>query len=209
MPYEKKIYKKFNGKGKTTLNPEPLTLNHTHHVHITPQCTHVDGKPCAIDTTAGSMLTALYKRYVRNYPRFHKMDRLCQLGFLASELLLSQENPRHEASADRAVILFNHSSSTWADSAYQQAIKVGADYFPSPSLFVYTLPNIVCGEIALRNGYHAETAFYILGSKDEAMIHHIVQSAFADQTLQSAVTGWVDYVDDDKFEADLKLINKI
>jgi hypothetical protein len=41
------------------------------------------------------------------------------------------------------------------------------------------------------------------------MIHHIVQSAFADQTLQSAVTGWVDYVDDDKFEADLKLINKI
>ena len=196
-------------KEPLTLNPEPLTLNHTHHVHITPQCTHVDGKPCAIDTTAGSMLTALYKRYVRNYPRFHKMDRLCQLGFLASELLLSQENPRHEASADRAVILFNHSSSTWADSAYQQTIKVGADYFPSPSLFVYTLPNIVCGEIALRNGYHAETAFYILGSKDEAMIHHIVQSAFADQTLQSAVTGWVDYVDDDKFEADLKLINKI
>ena len=196
-------------KEPLTLNPEPLTLNHTHHVHITPQCTHVDGKPCAIDTTAGSMLTALYKRYVRNYPRFHKMDRLCQLGFLASELLLSQENPRHEASADRAVILFNHSSSTWADSAYQQTIKVGADYFPSPSLFVYTLPNIVCGEIALRNGYHAETAFYILGSKDEAMIHHIVQSAFADQTLQSAVIGWVDYVDDDKFEADLKLINKI
>ena len=27
MPYEKKSYKKFNGKGKTTLNPEPLTLN--------------------------------------------------------------------------------------------------------------------------------------------------------------------------------------
>lgn len=27
MPYEKKSYKKFNGKGKTTLNPESLTLN--------------------------------------------------------------------------------------------------------------------------------------------------------------------------------------
>ena len=27
MPYEKKSYKKFNGKGKTTLNPEPLTVN--------------------------------------------------------------------------------------------------------------------------------------------------------------------------------------
>lgn len=27
MSYEKKSYKKFNGKGKTTLNPEPLTVN--------------------------------------------------------------------------------------------------------------------------------------------------------------------------------------
>ncbi len=27
MPYEKKSYKKFNGKGKTTLNPESLTQN--------------------------------------------------------------------------------------------------------------------------------------------------------------------------------------
>ena len=27
MPYEKKSYKKFNGKDKTTLNPSSLTLN--------------------------------------------------------------------------------------------------------------------------------------------------------------------------------------
>lgn len=27
MPYEKHTYKKFNGKGKTTLNREPLTMN--------------------------------------------------------------------------------------------------------------------------------------------------------------------------------------
>lgn len=27
MPYEKNTYKKFNGKGKTTLNREPLTMN--------------------------------------------------------------------------------------------------------------------------------------------------------------------------------------
>ena len=27
MPYEKNTYKKFNGKGKTTLNHEPLTMN--------------------------------------------------------------------------------------------------------------------------------------------------------------------------------------
>ena len=27
MQYEKRLYKKFNGKGKTTLNPSPLTVN--------------------------------------------------------------------------------------------------------------------------------------------------------------------------------------
>ena len=188
--------------------PSSIRFHSTHHVHITPQCTRVDGKSWDVETT-GSMLTALYKRYVRTYPRFHKMDRLCQLGFVASELLLSQEHPRHESCADRAVILFNHSSSTWADKAYQQTIKVGENYFPSPSLFVYTLPNIVCGEIALRNSYHAETTFYIMNSKDEAMMSHILQSAFADQTHQSAIAGWIDYVDEDMFEADLKLIVKI
>ncbi len=33
MPYEKKSYKKFSGKGKTTLNPSSLTLNALRYDH--------------------------------------------------------------------------------------------------------------------------------------------------------------------------------
>ena len=179
------------------------TYSVEHHVRITPP----------------SDLTEIYKHGVSPligetapakgaYPRFYKMDKLSQLGFIASELLLKQESPRKEQCADRAVVLFNHSSSVWVDREYAKSIAVGDDYFPSPSLFVYTLPNIVCGEIAVRNGYHAETAFYILPNKDDNMMHQVLASTFLDETIQSILTGWIDYEDDQHFEAELKLIKR-
>ena len=136
------------------------------------------------------------------------MDRLSQLGFVASDLLLNQDCPRLQQSADRAVVLFNHSSSVWVDREYAKSITLGSGYFPSPSLFVYTLPNIVCGEIAVRNGFHSETSFYILPNKDEYMMHQVVASTFLDDSLQSMLTGWIDYEDESHFEAELKLIVK-
>ena len=185
----------------------PLTSEHS--VLLRPDAVEVDGRNLPIDTNSeDSMLTALYKRYIGSYPKFYKMDRLSQLGFVASELLLTQDNPRHQQCADRAVVLFNHSSSVWVDREYAKSITIGDDYFPSPSLFVYTLPNIVCGEIAVRNGYHAETAFYILPNKDEDMMRQVLASTFLDETIQSILTGWIDYEDDQHFEAELKLIKR-
>jgi 3-oxoacyl-[acyl-carrier-protein] synthase-1 len=70
------------------------------------------------------------------------------------------------------------------------------------------LPNIVCGEIAVRNGYHAETSFYILPNKDEDMMHQVLASTFLDKTIQSILAGWIDYEDDQHFEAELKLIKR-
>lgn len=168
------------------------TYSVEHHVRITPP----------------SDLTEIYKQQIGNYPKFYKMDKLSQLGFIASELLLKQESPRKEQCADRAVVLFNHSSSVWVDREYAKSIAVRDDYFPSPSLFVYTLPNIVCGEIAVRNGYHAETSFYILPNKDEDMMHQVLASTFLDETIQSILAGWIDYEDDQHFEAELKLIKR-
>ena len=168
------------------------TYSVEHHVRITPP----------------SDLTEIYKQQIGNYPKFYKMDKLSQLGFIASELLLKQESPRKEQCTDRAVVLFNHSSSVWVDREYAKSIAVGDDYFPSPSLFVYTLPNIVCGEIAVRNGYHAETSFYILPHKDEDMMHQVLASTFLDETIQSILTGWIDYEDEQHFEAELKLIKR-
>lgn len=150
-----------------------------------------------------SLLTSLYKQMIGNYPKFYKMDGLSRLGFVASEILLNAE--KGETDKERAIIFFNHSSSIASDRNYKESINDKDNYFPSPSIFVYTLPNIVTGEIAIRNHFHGETSFFILPDKDERMMEGILQASCRDVQSKSFLTGWIDYEDERHFEADLKI----
>ena len=162
-----------------------------------------------------SLLTSLYKQMIGNYPKFYKMDGLSRLGFVASEILLNAEKgdtdvERREEEGERlleerAIIFFNHSSSIASDRNYKESINDKDNYFPSPSIFVYTLPNIVTGEIAIRNHFHGETSFFILPDKDEKMMEEILQASCRDTQSNSFLTGWIDYEDERHFEADLKI----
>lgn len=150
-----------------------------------------------------SLLTSLYKQMIGNYPKFYKMDGLSRLGFVASEILLNAE--KGETDKERAIIFFNHSSSIASDRNYKESINDKDNYFPSPSIFVYTLPNIVTGEIAIRNHFHGETSFFILPDKDERLMEEILQASCRDAQSKSFLTGWIDYEDERHFEADLKI----
>lgn len=150
-----------------------------------------------------SLLTTLYKQMIGNYPKFYKMDGLSRLGFVASEILLNAE--KGETDEERAIIFFNHSSSIASDRNYKESIKDKDNYFPSPSIFVYTLPNIVTGEIAIRNHFQGETSFFILPDKDERMMEEILQASCRDGQSKSFLTGWIDYEDERHFEAELKI----
>ena len=174
----------------------------THTVEITPKAVTVDGKQMACEGEGKALLTDLYKRYIDNYPKFYKMDPLCRLGFVASELLLQAEGNRRDTPRDdRAIILFNRSSSIQADEAYQASIQDAEDYFPSPAAFVYTLPNIVTGEIAIRNHYQGETSFYILPERNDQLMQQILKASLGDKTTKSILGGWIDYEDDENFVA--------
>lgn len=150
-----------------------------------------------------SLLTTLYKQMIGNYPKFYKMDGLSRLGFVASEILLNAE--KGETDEERAIIFFNHSSSIASDRNYKESINDKDNYFPSPSIFVYTLPNIVTGEIAIRNHFHGETSFFILPDKDERLMEEILQASCRDDQSKSFLTGWIDYEDERHFEAELKI----
>lgn len=160
-----------------------------------------------------SLLTSLYRQMIGNYPKFYKMDGLSRLGFVASEILLNAEKgdtdvERREEEGlleERAIIFFNHSSSIVSDRNYKESINDKNNYFPSPSIFVYTLPNIVTGEIASRNHFHGETSFFILPDKDERLMEEILQASCRDDQSKSFLTGWIDYEDERHFEADLKI----
>ena len=176
-------------------------------VKITPERVILNGEPLITTAQGAALLTEIYRSRVNDYPKFFKMDELSKLGFIASELLLQAEGDRHQDSEDRAVILFNRSSSVTNDRKYQDTIQRPDDYFPSPALFVYTLPNIVTGEIAIRNGYYGETSFYVLDAYDEATIRATVEASFLDDTTQSVLCGWVDCESEDKFEARFALMS--
>lgn len=188
---------------------ESIGYKTKHEVTVTNQVVMVDGLTLHIDETGSQRLTALYKRYIDDYPRFYKMDKLCRLGFVASELLLQSEGLERYIECDnRAIILFNHFSSVLSDKKYQESIQAAEGFFPSPSVFIYTLPNIVCGEIALRNHYHGETSFYILPRISEEQIHEVVSASFLDKSTSTMITGWIDYLADDVYMANLKIVER-
>ena len=167
-------------------------------IEITPAKVIINGEPVAVKEKGEKMLVELYRQYANDYPKFFKMDTLCRLGFIASEILLREEQVE-------AVILANRSASIKNDTDYLATIT-GENYYPSPALFVYTLPNIVTGEIAIRHHIQGETSFYILQEKDEQMMEKIIEASFADIGTKRVLCGWIDAEDDDHFEAELKTI---
>lgn len=181
-----------------------------HTVTVTPNGATVDGRVADAEGTGTELLTSLYKKHVGGYAKFYKMDKLCRLGFVASELLLQEEGKeRFVEREDRAVVLFNHSSSVDSDRKYEDSIADEENYFPSPSVFVYTLPNIVTGEIAMRNKYHGETSFYILLERDEKLMRQILSATLSDSMTDSVLGGWIDYADDGHFIAVMSIYERI
>ncbi|MCD8317595.1 MAG: 3-oxoacyl-ACP synthase, partial [Paraprevotella sp.] len=181
-------------------------MNFTHTVYLTEEYATVDGKKIAITSLGLPMLKALYHEYVGDYPKFYKMDPLCQLGFIASELLLNAEaeaggRERFVPCEDRAVVLVGRSASVCADNIYQRSICDRSDFYPSPSAFIYTLPNIVTGEIAIRNHYYGETSYYVQDSPET--VRQLMVQAICSRGTQSVLGGWIDMKDTTHFEATL------
>lgn len=183
-----------------------MKLTKTHTVTITPATVELDGTRLATESAGAAMLSALYRSRIGGYPKFFKMDTLSRLGFIAAELLLEAEgDTRFTPRDDRAVVLLNRRSSLCADNHYQATIADPGNYFPGPAQFVYTLPNIVTGEIAIRNKYYGETSFYVLPRRDDRIIEEIIAGAFADPATSSVIGGWLDCSDDNEFEAEISI----
>lgn len=153
---------------------------------------------------SGADLGALYRQVAGDYPKFFKMDVLSKLGFLLTEMLVKGEEGRFQPREDRAVLVFSREGCVANDRHYAASM---AD-FPSPALFVYTLPNIVAGEIAIRNKYAGETSAYVLEKYDEKRLWALVKEAFQDRITQSAVVAWIDCLSDTAWQAEAWLVTR-
>lgn len=145
---------------------------------------------------ASTDLVALYREKVGDWPKFFKMDQLSRLGFVAVELLLQKVKafcPDMELDTEHCdLILGNRSASLKNDTDYQATIEDPDNYYPSPALFVYTLPNIVTGEIAIRHHLMGATLCYILDSEEQ--LYPLAEATLAENATQ-AIIGWVECSD--------------
>ncbi len=204
--------------GRIDINPERISID-GNSLEISGSCSHPDSGYCESSDKETSpsrtprgreLLTAAYRSLGTDYPKFFKMDTLSRLGFVASELLLNAVEPgdRPASRGDRAVIFWNRTASLCNDLHYERTVSDPQNWFPSPALFVYTLPNIVCGEIAIRNRWYGETLFLIADACDESSILESVRREFDDRGMNSALCGWLECPDDDVFEAHLFLVER-
>ncbi len=148
-------------------------------------------------------LLIIYRHFGFDYPKFYKMDNLSKLGWLATEILLKNSFIKTYQPEDVGIILTNKSSSLDTDIKYFETTKSVA----SPALFVYTLPNIVMGEISIRHHLKGENALFVSDQFEVGFIQRYVQRLFTDDSVQSCICGWLEFFGNN-VEAALYLVEK-
>ena len=153
---------------------------------------HLSPATYNLSTNIDEHLAQLYRNIGMSYPKFFKMDRLCKAGILGTETLLKDYDfDRENVKADWGIILMNSASSLDNDRHYQETISVD-NYYPSPSVFVYTLANIVTGEIAIKHKIGGESSFYVMPDFDKKLMLELIEQAYiANPELTHLICGWV------------------
>ena len=154
---------------------------------------HLDGQLWYESISAGLSVKdysrQLYNELGLKYSKFHKMDDFCRLGFLTAESLLRIVDM--PSSLDRVgIFLWNEFSSIQTDEAFFKSYGLDNQGIPSPSLFVYTLPNILIGEISIRHKITGEHSFFVQPSFEVDSIYLYVQSLFDAGMLDAAIIGY-------------------
>jgi hypothetical protein len=161
----------------------------THYCHIRNYNLVADGKVLfAGRQPLSQFLELAYSNLGIDYPKFYKMDNQSKLGILAAEVLVGNQLLSKEFKAEKfAVILSNAHGSQDTDIRFQESAQSVA----SPSLFVYTLPNIVIGEICIRHKIKGENAFFVTPKFDSLLLTEYVESVMQSGT-DICIAGWVD-----------------
>lgn len=136
------------------------------------------------ETELKAFLKAVYNFLKIDYPKFHKMDELSKLGIIGAEILFKDNKP----ALATALVFSNAASSLETDRKFGHSM----DSFASPSDFVYTLPNIVLGEISIKFKLQGENAFFISEDFDADLLKDYTQVLLESKKAPGALCGWLD-----------------
>ena len=149
---------------------------------------------------------AAYKNFDLNYPKFFKMDNLSKLAFLGASFLLENQTIATQEN-NTALVLTNKASSLDTDLKHQKSISDKENYFPSPAVFVYTLPNICLGEISIRYQLKSENSFFIFDAFNPSFMANYANILIQTHKADAVLCGWVEYLNEE-YTAFLYLVSK-
>lgn len=147
---------------------------------------------------------SVYQFLGTKYSKFFKMDSLSKLAFLSAEIIFKDKILEDE---NIAIILSNNASSLDTDRKYQNSINDKDNYYPSPAVFVYTLPNIGIGEISIRHQLKSENGFFVFEKYNANFHYNYEKSLLNNNKSDSVLAGWVN-IDEDSYEAFLYLVSE-
>lgn len=150
-------------------------------------------------------LKEIYKTKSFSYTKFYKMDKLCKLGYISSELLLMNMNEAVKTDENMALIIFNKNSTIDTDIDFYKSF----DGFPSPAVFVYTLPNILIGEISIRFGFKGENRLYITNNFNYDLMKSTVMDLNEFNNIKRVICGFIDVDYNKNYLSELYLLSGI
>jgi hypothetical protein len=133
----------------------------------------------------------MYRVLGFNYPKFFKMDTLSKWAWLGAEALLKKGDSWLYEGTDKqniAVVLATADGCLEVDHRYAQTIQT----IPSPALFVYTLPNIMLGEICIRHGFTGEQLCEVQEAFEPEALLTWVRDLLTKRGMTHCLAGWVD-----------------
>lgn len=147
-----------------------------------------------------TFIKSVYQHFGTNYPKFFKMDNLSKLAFMGAEMLLGHPTTLSNNERNLAIVLSNRASSLDTDRKYQESINDKDNFYPSPAVFVYTLPNICIGEISIRHKLHSENSFFIFDAFNADYLWEYSSSLLNAKKAEEVLCGWAD-LDENRYEA--------
>lgn len=144
----------------------------------------------------GTFIREAFKSRGENNMKFYKMDDLCKLGYVAAAWLLDGLEFGEE---ECGMVLSGKYGCLDTDMKHQQIIDKEGDAASSPAVFVYTLPNVVAGEISIRHHIKGENTWFWSDDRTMSDLKHYASLMAGASDLRYCILGHLDFLNGEYF----------
>lgn len=144
----------------------------------------------------GTFIREAFKSRGENNMKFYKMDDLCKLGYVAAAWLMDGIEFGEE---ECGMVLSGKYGCLDTDMKHQQIIDKDGDAASSPAVFVYTLPNVVAGEISIRHHIKGENTWFWSDDRTMSDLKHYATLMAGASDLRYCIIGHLDFLNGEYF----------